>query len=314
MSVRSHSYSGEADLRHLIEFASAATRARWPGTTGWHVGDVIWGLFAINKTGLASTEDIRLWMRGDELVGFAYLEEADQVLLDVRPDLEDIETLFEELLRWSESRRRKLAPATEELTLSTAALDGDVARIAALAEHGYERVERGGVRMRRSLKTPIRKSELPVGMRVRDCVDVDVERRVDVHRDAWNHLEHLGMADARSTFSADVYRRLRTAPVYDPELDLVVETSEGEFASCCICWADPNTGTGLFEPVGTRLSFRRKGLGRAINLEGLRRLRDKGMEWAIIGTANFNHAAKATYRSCGFEVIEEEHAYVKRLV
>jgi hypothetical protein len=37
------------------------------------------------------------------------------------------------------------------------------------------------------------------------------------------------------------------------------------------------------------------------------------MRYAQIGTASFNDRAEATYRSCGFEILDRDHFWVRRL-
>jgi len=66
---------------------------------------------------------------------------------------------------------------------------------------------------------------------------------------------------------------MRGIPGYTPELDLVAVSADGTFASYCICWLDPVSKIGEFEPVGTRAAYRGKGLGKALMLAGLRRLK-----------------------------------------
>lgn len=168
--------------------------------------------------------------------------------------------------------------------------------------------------MRRSLGDTLDEPELPATMKLRDCVEVDLNERSAAHRDAWSHLAHIGLPDAKSSFGTEIYARLRAAPLYDPALDLAVETLDGTIASCCICWVDTNNKLGLFEPVGTRHAFRRQGIACALILYGLLRLRAKGMRTAVIGTASFNHPAEAAYKACGFEIIEREHRYEKTLL
>ncbi|MGI8860794.1 MAG: GNAT family N-acetyltransferase, partial [Rubrobacteraceae bacterium] len=63
-----------------------------------------------------------------------------------------------------------------------------------------------------------------------------------------------------------------------------------------ICWFDPSSKTSLFEPVGTRADHRRKGLGLAMMLEGLRRLRALGAEDSLVTHAGNNEAAARLYR------------------
>ena len=55
----------------------------------------------------------------------------------------------------------------------------------------------------------------------------------------------------------EAYRRLRAVPYYDQNLDLVAVNGAGEFGAYCICWYDPGSRSGLFEPVGTAEACRR---------------------------------------------------------
>ncbi len=111
-------------------------------------------------------------------------------------------------------------------------------------------------------------------------------------------------------FSIDAYRRLRTTPGYDAELDIVIE-SGGRLVSYCVGWTDPASGVGYFEPVGTRPSSAGLGYGRAALHEGLRRMRERGLHTAMVATASINTAAQALYPSAGFRVVDEEHFYTK---
>jgi predicted N-acetyltransferase YhbS len=314
VSVESHSYAGPADLAGLVEFARTATRARWPRTSGWHPGDVVWGLCTATSSQdcLSPLEDLRVFTRHGAVVGFVWFESADHFLMDVHAEAGSELELREELLSYAE-RARRCAPSSGQQPLSTIARASDAAFVSQLERRGYVACERADPRMRRSLEAPIPSVVLPRGFHVRDCSAADFAERAAAHRDAWSHLDHLGIQNARSRFTVEVYERLRAAPVYDPELDLVVVAPDGTYASCCICWADCENRIGLFEPVGTRIAYRRQGLGRALNLEGLRRLRSKGMQWAAVGTASFNEPARATYLSCGFEIIDEDRWFEKSL-
>ena len=255
---------------------------------------------------------IRLWLDDEGVAGVAWFYAPLFVRIDARPEL--CNALLDEMLEWAERQRvESAAPGEAGLTLSTLAFESDGGRIAALEKRGYRKIRRGDVLMRRSLETPIAESVLPQGMRIRDCVDADLEERAAAHRDAWSHLAHLGMPDVESGFALDAYRTLRDAPLYRPDLDLVVETAEGDYAACLIGWADEPGAVGLIEPVGTRDAYRRQGLARALNLEVLRRQRALGLRHAQIGTPNFNDRAEATYLSCGFEIVERDRYWLKHL-
>jgi mycothiol synthase len=179
-----------------------------------------------------------------------------------------------------------------------------------LTARGYRGAGPGGVRMRRSLASALADPVLPADMQLRDGNEVDLGERASAHRDAWTHLEHIGIASARSVFSTRVYERLRRAPMYDPALDLAVQTATGTIASCCICWIDDRSMVGTFEPVGTREAFRGQGLARALVMKGLRRLQEMGVHTALIGTASFNRPAQSVYQACGFEHFDREQRYV----
>jgi ribosomal protein S18 acetylase RimI-like enzyme len=124
---------------------------------------------------------------------------------------------------------------------------------------------------------------------------------VELHRAVW----------APSRVTLDAYRRLRGVPGYRSELDLVAVAPNGDFAAYCICWLDAKNRTGEFEPVGASPDYRRQGAGRAVMLEGLRRLRDLGAETAIVYTSANNSPAVALYEAVGFRRYDEEHYYEK---
>ena len=48
----------------------------------------------------------------------------------------------------------------------------------------------------------------------------------------------------------------------------------------CIVWLDSDNKAGLFEPVACLPDYRRRGLSRAMVVEGLRRLKALGAESA----------------------------------
>jgi hypothetical protein len=196
----------------------------------------------------------------------------------------------------------------------TVAFDTDARRLDVLRARGYRRLEHGSVHLQRDLRgETVRSPQLPSGgFRFVDGRAFDVAERVALHVDAWSHLAHLGI-DATSSFDRSRFEQLASSPVYRPELDIAVAAPDGTYASGATCWVDRASGVGLTEPVGTRFAWRGKGLSRAVNLEGVRRLQALGMHTAVIQTADFNLAAQATYRSCGYELVDRDHWWAKRL-
>jgi len=65
---------------------------------------------------------------------------------------------------------------------------------------------------------------------------------------------------------------------------------------------------GEFEPVGTHPEYRRRGLARALNLFGLRRLREAGAEHAIVGCRGDDDypIPRRLYASVGFRELSRQ--------
>jgi ribosomal protein S18 acetylase RimI-like enzyme len=109
------------------------------------------------------------------------------------------------------------------------------------------------------------------------------------------------------------YLRFMRSPVYVPEMDIVVEAPDGRIAEFCIAWLDPANRVGLFEPVGVHPAFQRRELGKAVVLEGLRRMQARGMRTAIVCSLWDNPAALRLYESAEFQIVDRLHTYEKRI-
>ena len=309
-----------SDLAGLLRLVTGNARARWPGAVSLLNSDVAWRL-------PGSRGDLQLWY-DDDIAGYAWFDLITPSTFDLRTDVGYDSPIMADVLRWLEARRREFKPLVpwlidlksmqeweralddgrpladgKDKILQLGAFDGDADRIDFLEANGFTATEHVGLHMRRSLDTPIPEPALSDGWRVRHVLEDDFDARVAVHRDSWH----------RSTFTREQYLRVRAIDVFDPELDLVAESPDGEFTSYCIGWVDAALGVGSFEPVGTPPAWRRRGLGREVQYEGLRRMKAKGMRSARIGTAGFNDRAFGLYSSCGFELVDRERTYLKVL-
>ena len=324
------------DLAALNAFVAQAA-ARAPEHVYLMTSDVAWRL-----PGSGPKHNLRLWHdqsnARDALAGFVWFEPTTGFEFELRHDIDYGSPLASAMLDWAEARRREFAPAyprfidldsmeqwadeinhprppsaSDGACLTTVAFDTDAPRIAVLEARGYRATKHFMPDYRCDLTRPVpercrsrgqaRSHELPAGARLRHVTDADLDARIACHRASW----------LQSAFDAARYAEVRSSPCYDAELDIVLEAADGTFASYCLCWADHTTGIGSYEPVGTRPEWRGRGVGRAVIHEGLRRLRDKGMRVARVGTAGFNAPAQALYASCGFERIGTLRTYLKVL-
>jgi GNAT superfamily N-acetyltransferase len=95
-----------------------------------------------------------------------------------------------------------------------------------------------------------------------------------------------------------VAQRLDQCPLYDPALDLAVETADGRAGGYSLYWFDPTTRVGLVEPVRVEDDFQRRGLARAMLSAGIDRLVTRGAERVKISYQT--DAAAALYHGVGF--------------
>ena len=108
-----------------------------------------------------------------------------------------------------------------------------------------------------------------------------------------------------------MFTLVRDTPAYRADLDCVVEAPDGSIAAYTLAWLDEVNGVAEFEPVGTHADHRRLGLGRAVGLYALQRLRELGATSAIVacrGDEAYPIPAKL-YEALGFREVWRQHAY-----
>lgn len=171
-----------------------------------------------------------------------------------------------------------------------------------LAARGYRPSRRDPEWMSERPIHGIEAVDLPPGFSIRSMADDD-----DVEAPRAVLGLSFGHADPAEWASVETYRELQRAPDYRRDLDLYIVAPEGTFAACCIAWYDPVNRVGTFEPVGTHPAYRRRGLGRAIIMEGSNRLAALGATRAWVGSG------QAFYGAIGFAKKYKEIAWEKEL-
>ena len=322
--IRSSPFSA-ALLDDLLRFvaANAATR---PDAVYLRPGDVAWRLPLHRLAELGEVPWLRLWFDEAGVAGYGWFEPPTEAEVDLRADLDWSDEIGSTILDWCERQRLDHEPARpwlvgiENMTqwaeavrrprivrgghwLTVPAYETDAGRLAALQARGYRTTRHYAITYKLDLGDPAPDSRLPPGFRIRHVTAEDASERVAVHRDAW----------VGSSWTAERYEAIRAASAYDEELDLVVEDGDGRFAACCICWHDPVSEAGHFEPVGTRPAYRGRGLTRELLREGFRRLADRLATSTHTETPCFNHPAQALYEGSGFAPVGRRRTFIRRL-
>lgn len=292
-------YQGEVDLHRLLDALSRAHTAS-AATSLWHPGDLVWALY--KNTEFDPQQSIELWESdGGELVGFCIFEDTDfetqcfvaegELRRAFEAEALDVARMHARAAGGNQLRTLSFERDAELQELLSA--NGFAVDAARMTRRGEPRV--GMLQLGQCLTGAIEHGLSTPGFSVRQVGGEDEwPARVELHRAVW----------APSRVTVEAYRRLRAAPVYRTDLDLVAVAPDGRFASYAIVWYDPASRVGEFEPVGTHPDFRRQGAGQAVMREGLRRLRALGAQRALVMSSAQNPASIGLYQSVGFEIAD----------
>jgi GNAT superfamily N-acetyltransferase len=110
----------------------------------------------------------------------------------------------------------------------------------------------------------------------------------------------------------DVEMRLRQTSLYRPDLDLVVLDSRDSVAASALFWFDPETATGLVEPMRTEDDHQRRGLARHLLTTGIELLAKAGAVRIKICFGPDNPPARGLYLSVGFEPVKQTAVFSRR--
>ena len=89
-------------------------------------------------------------------------------------------------------------------------------------------------------------------------------------------------------------------------LKVAAVAPDGNFAGYCGMWYDPAAGYAVVEPVAVDPQYRRMGLGRAVVLEGLGRVKAMGAKIALVGSS------QPFYYRIGFRPYQRASLWVKK--
>ena len=293
-NVTSPSYSGEEDYRQMRDLVARVYALRGPPVY-CTVGDLDW--WRATAEAHNSVWHVRLWSDDESrLIGFIW-PSADELDMVSHPQHRALES---EMLAWAEAHR----PDAQADELKVWAYSGDEPRIDVLRRRGYQPTEEALRFLARTLSEEIPPPDLPPGYYLRQSsAQGDGQQWVRVHRQAF---PGWGMTHAK-------YRAVSRMPAYRPELDLVVEASNGTLAAICLAWLDEANRSGLFEPVGTHPAHRRRGLARALLREGMRRLRRLGAREALVCAYEQDQPSARLYHSLGFREMDRAQLWRKAL-
>ncbi|WP_373898796.1 GNAT family N-acetyltransferase [Haloimpatiens sp. FM7315] len=255
------------------------------------------------ERGYASWEDyIRIWEEEDKIVAIAHIEDTCNVFLQVRPGYSHLEL---EMVQWAEDNCAIPVENSENKKIIIWAKESEEHLKELLTEQGYKKWHDCNYMNVQSLDGEY-EPKLSEGYVIRSMAeDIDLCKRYNVIRKAF-HPE----AEYETTIPNCILKMI-SAPMYRTDLDIVAEYKDGSLAAACIVWYDEQNKIGMFEPVGTHPDHGRKGLGKAILLEGLKRLKKLGATHAYV--ESYGEERYAFYSSAGFKVYDKDYPWVKTI-
>jgi predicted N-acetyltransferase YhbS len=244
------------------------------------VGDIEW--WGINDPEETPEDLVTLWLDGEELVGWVWLEPPDGA----------------DWLATPAATADVVAGTLDARGLTRLwARDDDEIALSVLHERGFEpdgRAFHGWIRPLPAGGGPeVPALPLPPGYRHASTRwPDDLAERVEVHRSAF----------APSRMTTEKYAAIRERRHYAPERDRVIVAPDFSFAAFANAWWDPVARVGELEPVGVHADHRGRGLGKAVCFEALRGLAELGAEECLIFSSPTNLGSEALYASLGATV------------
>lgn len=262
----------------------------------WHVNENIFQ-FRLEDV-------ITLWEADDQIVAMLNPDGTGEAFFQVHPAYRNTDLLAEMLdvaeqklpNTKGEGKKELLAWVNAQDTLHKDILTGrGFARSKFLAEH----------MRRRSFSQPIPDSVPSSGYTVRALGDES-----ELPARSWLSWKVFHPDEPDEKYQGwEWYRNVQRVPIYRRDLDILAVAADGELAAFCTVWFDDITRTAVFEPVGTHPNHQKRGLGKAVMSEGLRRARRLGATLATV--SSYSTGAHALYESMGFTDVDILEPWIK---
>lgn len=302
-------YAGPSDVAEIVRVANAEYEADGVPERA-ELGDVrAW--YSETSEMFDPARDVTLAFAGSRLVAFGerqWVDTRDGVYREYRVNGE-IDPVWRRqgigtrLLFENERRQRELAAThttDRKRVFGSFSGDSQAGRVALLEAHGYEPV-RWFFLMTRPNLDDVPDVSLPEGLELREVTPELIHRvwkaDVEAFQDHWG-----GFDDSDETLE-----RWKQAPSFDPSLWVVAFDGEevaGGIVNTINAGENEELGVnrGWLDSVFTRRPWRKRGLANALIARSLVKLRERGVDSAILGVdADNPTGALGLYERNGFE-------------
>lgn len=286
MNITSRLYEGPKDFQTMLNLLAKIRPAAWMNDFPVKVN------IEENMANEKIRASTRLWFEGDRPIGWAYVDDGNNLRWEVEKQFED--SVGAEMVAWGETciRSSRELNTGETCTLDASCREENLERLEFIRQHGFRQADVISVGMKRLFSEPIPEPELPHGFSIRAIKGTEeAEAVASTHRSAFG-TEYM---------TTENRLIIMNSSEYDPSLDLVVIAPDDSIAAYCTCSVNAN-GEGYTDPVATHPRFQRLGLAKALLLKGMQLLKERGMESASLGTSGTNIAMQKTAEAVGFRL------------
>ncbi len=248
----------------------------------------------------AALDRIGIWEDAGEIVAVVHYESGlGEAFTQLHPDYarlkpEMLDYAEEQLFGRSDTGRRYVRAYIHERDPEFEAL---------VRARGYQRTPDDDRPMSRfTIPGPFPKISLPEGFCLKSLREDNDLYKID--RVLWRGFDHEGESPPENV---EDRKKVQSAPRFRKDLNIVVEAPDGLFVAYSGTWYEETNRYAYVEPVATDPDYRRRGLGKAAVLEGIRRCGELGATVAYVGSD------LAFYMAIGFEKIYTSQCWTKYL-
>lgn len=244
----------------------------------------------------------KLWQDDDgRILAFAWMNDdaVDFVCHYQHKELQN------EIIEWTEKERLK--NASEKVYNCLYIFDCDREGELIAINKGYRKSNIFNYYGKRSLLEEIPNTQLPPGYIIKSIeTEEEIRQRAQMNELAGNEI------------TPEKYQYfMKHAVNYRQELDLIVVAPNGDVAGYCTVWFDNVCKIGVFEPYAVQPEHLRKGLGKNLLFEGMKRLLSLGCTAVYVTHAGLDSdeydPALALNEAVGFAKVGHNFLWVKEL-
>jgi GNAT superfamily N-acetyltransferase len=306
MKPTMRNYQGEDDYWRIREFLREVSLLNDRHEYSWSLLRWDYWRYHVNMNIYhQKLEDVvTLWEANGQIVGMLNPDHPDESFFQVHPMYRS-KDLFCEMLDVAEV---KLPDHKKDGTkaLLVWVNEADVLFKELLTQRGFTRSKDDAEHMRRRLLAqPIPDSVPTAGYTVRALGDES-----ELPARSWLSWKAFHPDEPDQKYEGwEWYKNVQRVPLYNRDLDIVAVAPDGALAAFCTVWVDNVTHTAVFEPVGTHPEHQKRGLGKAVMSEGLRRAQKLGATLASV--SSYSAGAHALYESMGFTEFDLLEPWIK---